>query len=251
PPPRTMSLLASRAQLTRDRKERCSTRGWTRTGPRGRDAWGPVRPQFLPPGAPPMWGTGRRLGRRAGVASVLLRGSDLPLDCRASASTGTSVTRPSAAATGSSRAMGTVHGELGGCFIGRFPPGHHLSGSRPSRSRITLPIVRSGGPLRVRRPYLGVGRSALVASFEHERPGSERRIGRGPGTQIESLALDIVNTGHSDHHPLVRHLHELLPSEIPQSELCLVDRAPEEIRDHHERQARMVWLGTAEVVEGL
>jgi len=43
----------------------------------------------------------------------------------------------------------------------------------------------------------------------------------------------------------------LLLAEIPQGELGLVDRAAEEIGDDHERQAWTVWLGTADVVEGL
>jgi hypothetical protein len=50
----------------------------------------------------------------------------------------------------------------------------------------------------------------------------------------ELVALDIVNARHRDHHSFIRHLDELLPPEIPQGELCLVDGAPEEIGDDHE-----------------
>src|SRR5690349_3364701 len=124
-----------------------------------------------------------------------------------------------------------------------------MSAARMAESRrlieVSLSITRSRRA--VRRPL------PLLTGPEHERPRSQRGISWGlapPARGIPFVTFDVVDTGDRDHHPVVRHLDELLTPQIPQRELGLVDRAAEEIGDDHERQARTVRRGAPDVVEG-
>src|SRR5262245_31609804 len=90
-----------------------------------------------------------------------------------------------------------------------------------------------------------------VTRSQDQQMGTQYGVDRGWTLETELVALHMVHTCHRNHHPVIRHLDELFPPEIPQRELRLVDRAAEEIGDYPKRQARTVGLGAADVVESL